>query len=157
MNQDQTKGLRMSSVNITPVGAGEIIKVGPTQVRVLEDGSRTDNRIGAVEVTVPAGAAGPPQHLHLMHDETFLVTRGVVRFIVGDKQQDARTGDYVVVPIGAPHTFANPFDEPAVFFNSFTPAFYVNYFRELGKLAAAGPLSVDQITAVRERYATCSC
>ena len=32
-----------------------------------------------------------------------------------------------------------PFDEPAVFFNSFTPAFYVNYFRELEKLVAGGP------------------
>jgi mannose-6-phosphate isomerase-like protein (cupin superfamily) len=147
----------MSGLNITAGGAGEILRIGPIRIRVLEDGSRTDNRIGAVEVTVPAGMAGPPQHLHLMHDETFLVTSGAVRFIVGDKEHDAHAGDYVVVPIGAPHTFANPFGEPAVFFNTFTPAFYVNYFRELGKLGAAGPLSPDQVTKVRDRYATTSC
>jgi len=62
----------------------------------------------------------------------------------------------VVVPIDAPHTFANPFDEPAVFFNSFTPAFYVNYFRELEQLLG-GPPSREQITAVMARYATIPC
>jgi hypothetical protein len=53
-----------------------------------------------------------------MHDETFLITRGTVRFIMGETELDARAGDYVVAPVGAKHTFANPFDEPAVMFNS---------------------------------------
>ena len=60
----------------------------------------------------------------------------------------------MVVPIDTPHTFANPFDEPAVFFNSFTPAFYVGYFRELEKLVAGGPPSGEQIAAVMARHAT---
>jgi hypothetical protein len=32
----------------------------------------TDNRIGTVELTVPANTPGPPPHWHEMHDETFL-------------------------------------------------------------------------------------
>ena len=112
----------MSAINLVTAGAGEIIRIGPVEVRVLEDGSRTDNRIGAVEITVPPGIPGPPQHIHRMHDETFLVTGGLVQFTVGNAKYDARTGHYVVVPIGEPHTFSNPSDEPAVFFNSFTPA-----------------------------------
>src|SRR5260370_42441900 len=100
----------MATTNLAGVGTGEIVRIGPIQLRVLEDGSRTDNRIGAVEITVPAATAGPPQHIHRMHDETFLVITGAVRFAVGESNLDARAGDYVDVPIGAPHTFSNPFD-----------------------------------------------
>ena len=40
-------------------------------------------------------------------------------------------GTLVVVPPGAPHTFANPGDEPAVLLTTFTPDHYIQYFREL--------------------------
>ena len=97
----------MATVNIAAAGTGDIIQLGPIRMRVLEDGSRTDNRIGAVEIIVPPGVAGPPRHLHRMHDETFLIISGVLQFTVGDTMRDAHAGDYVVVPVGAPHTFAN--------------------------------------------------
>jgi hypothetical protein len=45
----------MAAVDITAAGTGETIQVGPIRIRVLEDGSRTDNRIGAVEITAPPG------------------------------------------------------------------------------------------------------
>jgi len=144
----------MRTVNVTAGHEGEIIEVGPIQMRVLEDGSRTDNRIGAVEVTLPPGASGPPQHLHRMHDETFLITSGTVRFAMGDTARDAHAGDYVVVPISAPHTFSNPTSEPAVFFNTFTPAFYVDYLREMAALAASGGMNPASAAAVMARYAT---
>lgn len=147
----------MPQVNVTATSDGEIIRLGPVQIRVLEDGSRTDNRIGAVEITLPPGMPGPPQHFHVMHDETFLVMRGTVRFIIGDTERDAHAGDYVVVPPGEGHTFANPTDQPAVFFNTFTPAYYVDYFRDLGRLAAAGSMTPEQANAIREHYATVSC
>src|SRR5271165_5379172 len=121
----------MQPVNVTAREEGEVIQIGPISNRVLEDGSRTDNRIGAVQILIPPGVAGPPKHLHRMHDETFLVMSGVVRFTVKDSERDAREGDYVVVPIGAAHTFSNPFDQPAILFNTFTPAFYLNYLREM--------------------------
>ena len=73
-----------------------------------------------------------------MHDETFLVTKGVVRFHYPTSTTttdiDAHTGDYVTVPVRSPHTFSNPFDEEARFFNTFTPAYYVNYFKLLSQL-----------------------
>jgi mannose-6-phosphate isomerase-like protein (cupin superfamily) len=144
----------VASLNLAALGTGEIIRIGPIQVRVLEDGSRTDNRIGAAEITVPARTPGPPQHVHRVHDETFLITRGALRFIVGEAELDARAGDYVVVPVGAKHTFANPFDEPAVMFNSFTPAYYINYFREVARVVAAEGFSPEGILRVMARYAT---
>jgi mannose-6-phosphate isomerase-like protein (cupin superfamily) len=144
----------VSTVNFTTSPAAEVIQVGPIRLRILEDGSRTDNRIGAVEIMLPPGAAGPPPHLHRMHDETFLVTSGVVRFTMGETERDAHVGDYVVVPIGAMHTFSNPSNEPAVFFNTFTPAFYVNYLREMAVLVANGNVSSEGVERVMARYAT---
>ena len=49
-----------------------------------------------------------------------------------------------MVPPGAPHTFANPGDEPAVLLNTFTPDLYVQYFRDLRTMIAAGqPLTPE--------------
>jgi len=146
--------MTMSDVNLTAADGGEPLEIGPARIRVLEDGSRTDNRIGAVASMLPAGVSGPPQHRHLMHDETFLVTSGTLRFILGDTHRDAGVGDYVVVPVGAPHTFANVSDAPVEFLSTFTPAYYVNYFRELAQLSAQGKFSPEENLAVMLRYAT---
>jgi quercetin dioxygenase-like cupin family protein len=133
---------------------GEVLQAGPIHIRVLEDGSRTDDRVGAVEITVPPKTAQTPQHLHRTHDETFLVTGGALRFTVGGTNYDLHPGDYVVVPTGAPHTFSNPFDETVVFFNSFTPAYYVNYLRELDVMSKKGALTQELILQAMARYAT---
>ena len=101
---------------------------------------------------------GPPPHWHEMHDETFLVTQGKLRFsTTGHKDAkdiDAPAGDYVTVPVRAPHTFANPFDEEAKFFNTFTPAFYVNYFQLLSTLADGGPVTPQISKTAMASYAT---
>ena len=73
------------------------------------------------------------------HDETFLVTKGTLRFhALNGATVDAKLGDYVTVPPRSPHTFSNPYDEEAKFFNTYTPAFYINYFKLLAKLGEAG-------------------
>jgi oxalate decarboxylase/phosphoglucose isomerase-like protein (cupin superfamily) len=60
-----------------------------------------------------------------------------------------------MVPPGAPHTFANPGDQPLVLLNTFTPDLYVQYFRELHDLIAAGqPLSPQAIEGVMAHYFT---
>lgn len=144
----------MLNANLITANTGELLMIGSTQMRVLEDGSRTDNRIGAVASILPSGVAGPPQHRHLMHDETFLITRGVLRFTLGDAHWDANVGDYIVVPVGVPHTFVNVSDAPVEFFSTFTPAYYINYFRELAVLSAKGRLSPEENLSVMLRYAT---
>jgi len=144
----------MKDINLTPAAGGELLELGPTCIRVLEDGSRTDNRIGAIASMMPPGVAGPPQHRHLMHDETFLITSGTLRFTLGETHRDAGVGDYIVVPIGAPHTFANVSAAPVEFLSTFTPAFYVNYFREMAALSAKGQSSPEEVLAVMQRYAT---
>lgn len=57
---------------------------------------------------------------------------------------DAKEGDYVVVPVRSPHTFSNPFDVEARFVCTFTPSYYINYFKMLSTLVAAGqPMTAE--------------
>ena len=93
-------------------------------------------------------------HRHQKHDETFYVIAGTARFTVDDTQREAPAGTFVSVPIGAEHTFANPGEEPAIILNTFTPDLYVDYFRDLSKLAASDHVTPEAILAVMARYAT---
>lgn len=92
-----------------------------------------------------------------MHDETFLVVKGTATFTSRDSKITANTGDYVVVPICSPHTFGNDTDEELVLYNTFTPAFYIDYFRLMAKMAsqtADGKLTPELAKEAMERYAT---
>ena len=143
------------SVSLVRPGDGELIQLGPITMRIIEDGSTTGHRLGIGEITVPPRTDGPPQHRHAEHDEAFYVVSGTVRFTVGASVYDAPAGSLVVVPPGAPHTFANPAAEPAVIINTFTPDRYVNYFRDLGAyLASGGPPDPAAMAAIMRRYAT---
>ena len=145
----------MTQVSVVAPDGGEALQLGPIQMRILEDGNTTGHRLGVGEITIPPGTAGPPQHRHAQHDEGFYVVCGTVRFTSGEQSIDAPARTLVMVPPGAPHTFANPGDEPAVMLNTFTPDLYVSYFRDLRDLAASGqPPTPEQIADVMARYAT---
>ena len=145
----------MTKVSVVLPEDGEAIQLGPVRMRILEDGHTTDHRLGMGEITLPPRTEGPPQHRHARHDEGFYVVSGTARFTVADTTYDAPPGTLVMVPPGAPHTFANPGDEAVVLLNTFTPDLYVQYFRDLGQMIASGrPLDQDSTAQVMSRYAT---
>jgi len=145
----------MSEVSVVGPGDGEVVRLGPARVRILEDGAVTGHRLGIAEITLAPHSAGPPQHRHAQHDEGFYVVAGTARFTVGVTVHEAPPGTLVMVPPGAPHTFANPGDQPLVMLNTFTPDLYVQYFRDLGEAARdGGALTDEQIGGVMDRYAT---
>src|ERR1700759_104495 len=144
----------MAQVSVVGPDGGESIQLGPTLMRILEDGSNTGHRLGSGEITVAPHPDGPPQHRHARHDEGFYVVSGTARFTVGEKSYDAPAGALALVPPGAPHTFANPGDEPLVLLNTFTPDLYVQYFRDLhDMITSGGRLSPQVIGSVMARYA----
>lgn len=148
---------RMADPAVSVVGPddGETILLGSTRMRVLEDGSNTGHRLGLAESVLAPHTPGPPQHRHAQHDEGFYVISGTVRFTVGDKEYDATAGTLVMVPPGAPHTFANTTDRPAVMLSTFTPDLYVQYFRDLEEMFAGGRTPTPQESIqVMSRYAT---
>jgi quercetin dioxygenase-like cupin family protein len=124
-------------------------------MRILEDGSTTQHRLGLGEITIAPHTDGPPQHRHGQHDEGFYVVSGTARFTVGEKSYAAGPGTLVMVPPGAPHTFANPGEETVVLLNTFTPDLYVQYFRDLRDMVASGQsLTNDTVIHVMARYET---
>ena len=147
--------MNTNEVSVVPPDGGETIRLGPVQMRILEDGDMTAHRLGIGEITIPPHTPGPPQHRHAEHDEGFYVVSGTARFTVGGTGYDAPAGTLVMVPPGAPHTFANPGDEPAVLLNTFTPDLYVRYFRDLRDMIAAGrELTPEATIEAMSRYAT---
>jgi mannose-6-phosphate isomerase-like protein (cupin superfamily) len=146
----------MNRESIVGPDGGEVVRLGPASVRILEDGSTTGHRLGIGEITLAPRSAGPPQHRHARHDEGFYVVSGTARFTIGTATHDAPAGTLAMIPPGAPHTFANPGDEPLVMLNTFTPDLYVQYFRDLDELTPAGaaPPGGEALAQIMDRYAT---
>ena len=83
------------------------------------------------------------------------VVAGTARFTVGEESYEAPAGTLVMIPPGAPHTFANDSDEPVILLNTFTPDLYVQYFRDLRDMVASGSQpTAGQIADAMARYAT---
>src|ERR1700751_3224238 len=145
----------MTRVSIVRPDGGEIALGGPTRLRILEDGSNTAHQLGIAEITIAPHTAGPPQHRHGRHDEGFYVVAGTARFTVGEESHEAPAGTLVMIPPGAPHTFANDSDEPVILLNTFMPDLYVQYFRDLRDRVASGSQpTAGQIADAMARYAT---
>jgi mannose-6-phosphate isomerase-like protein (cupin superfamily) len=145
----------MSEVSIIGPQDGEQVLSGPSGMRIIEDGSASGHRLAAGVITLAAHTDGPPPHWHQRHDEGFYVISGTPRFTVGERHYDAPPGTWVLVPPGAPHTFANRREEPVVILNTFTPDLYVGYFRELRDVIASGtPVTKEIGYEVMARYAT---
>jgi mannose-6-phosphate isomerase-like protein (cupin superfamily) len=126
-----------------------------SQSPILTFSRASDNRLGVAEFTLPPHTSGPPAHWHEMHDETFLTTAGTVRFhLPGSADIDAAEGDFVTVPIRAPHTFSNPFDVEAKFVNTYSPAFYINYFKMLGEMIGDGAMTPQKNLEAMASFAT---
>jgi quercetin dioxygenase-like cupin family protein len=145
----------VADMSIVGPDGGESIQLGPTRMRILEDGSTTNHRLGMGEITLAPHTDGPPQHRHARHDEGFYVVSGLARFTVGTESYDAPAGTLVMLPPGAPHTFANPTDGTTVLLNTFTPDLYVQYFRDLRQMIADGhDLNETALIDAMRRYAT---
>ena len=143
------------AVSVVGPDDGETIILGTTRLRILEDGSTTGHRLGLAESVLAPHTPGPPQHRHARHDEGFYVISGTVRFTVGETDYDATAGTLVMIPPGAPHTFANLTGQPAVMLSTFTPDLYVQYFRDLQDMTASGQALTPQASIqAMSRYAT---
>ncbi len=80
----------MATISVTGPLEGEPVDLGSTKMRILEDGSTTDGRLGMAVSTLAPHTAGPPQHLHARHDEGIYVISGTARFTSGTDSYDAR-------------------------------------------------------------------
>jgi mannose-6-phosphate isomerase-like protein (cupin superfamily) len=135
-------------------GEGREIRIGQLRLMVKEDGSRTRGTLAIGEFAAEGAFQSPPPHLHREHEEGFYVLEGELEFTVGDRKLHAPAGTFVMVPIGVPHTFANPHEAPVRFLVTFTPDFYLRYFEEVAPLFASGRPDPAAVGRIMARYAT---
>ncbi len=79
--------------------------------------------IGVMEVRDEPGSPSTPSHVHRRHLECFYVLAGELTFMVAGRELQARTGSWVQIPPGVPHTFAVTGVEEARFLDIHAPSF----------------------------------
>src|SRR3954471_3848773 len=96
---------------------------------VLLRSEQSDDRVGIVEITVPAGWDGPRLHHHAF-DEAFYVLDGELTSQLGDQLTTAGPGAVIFAPRHVPHTLANLADAPARYLLVCTPAGFERRFED---------------------------
>jgi mannose-6-phosphate isomerase-like protein (cupin superfamily) len=114
------------------MGDGVAFEDGPDHGRVLVFGHQTSGRYSLMEFVVSPRATDAPldfgPHRHREIEETFLVRAGRLRFLLGDSEMDLGPGDFVRVPPGMRHGFANLSGEPVDLLVSFHPGGFEELF-----------------------------
>jgi len=102
---------------VVPPGQGH--QVG--NVEFLARSSDTP-RFNLALITLQPHRDGPELHVHKDEDDSFYVLEGELTFSLDDDEVVARTGTFVLVPPGVPHTFANRGDTVVRMVNVHAPA-----------------------------------
>lgn len=115
-------------------------------VTVKASGAQTRGRLTVVEFLNPPGFA-PPLHRHLEEDEMFYLLSGTARFLCGGEDLTAGPGDFVLLPVGLPHTFVVGPDEPLRTLQITTPSGFDEFVAEVsepaGQPGLPGPAPID--------------
>ena len=100
--------------------------------RILLHAGQSGGAVSIVESAMPAGAAGPPLHLHDF-DEAFYVLEGEITVRLGDAVRTFGPGELAFAPRAVAHTLANPARVAARYLIVCTPA---GFERRLARRAA---------------------
>ena len=120
-------------------GEGEAVWFLGGLVTFKATGATTRGRLTVVEFVNPAGFA-PPVHRHLEEDEFFYILSGSSEFRCGGEQFSAGPGDFVMLPVGLPHTFLVGPDEPLRTLQITTPSGFEGFVGEVGTPATSRQL-----------------
>jgi quercetin dioxygenase-like cupin family protein len=131
---------------------------GDDRGRVLVFGHETGGRYSLMEFVVAARAAsaapdfGP--HRHLENEETFLVRRGELRFLLGEEVFDLSPGDFVRAPPGVRHGFANVSGAEVELLVSFHPGGFEELFVTHRSDQHPAPSPTGFLDEARRRFAS---
>ena len=103
-------------------------------VTVKASGAQTRGRLTVVEFLNPPGFA-PPLHRHLEEDEMFYLLSGTARIQCGGQDLTAGPGDFVLLPVGLPHTFVVGPVEPLHVLQITTPSGFDQFVADVGEPA----------------------
>lgn len=104
-------------------------------VTLKTTGAQTRGQLTVAEFLNPAGFA-PPLHRHLAEDEMFYVLSGTAEFRCGGQTLTGGAGDFVLLPVGLPHTFRVGPDEPLRALQITTPSGFEGFASAAGEPAS---------------------
>jgi quercetin dioxygenase-like cupin family protein len=150
---DSRRGLHV------PAGTGRALGGPGDRYDILTTGAQTEGSLFLIECHVAQGG-GPPPHVHTRETESFYVLSGAFRVTIGDDVFDAGRGDFVVVPRGQTHSFANLADGVSTMLALFSPAGMEGWFTDaLDDLADRDavpppptPEMIERMLSVGPRY-----
>lgn len=98
--------------------------------------NRPDGEGGYALIEARHGHGEPSirDHVHLQHEETFVILEGQYQVRLGDDIIAVEAGDYVFIPRGTAHTYRNPGPATARVLNIISPADGAELLVELGAL-----------------------
>ena len=138
-------------------GEGDSLWFLGSLVTVKATGAQTRGRLTVVEFINPPGFA-PPLHRHLEEDEAFYVLSGTAEFRCDGDTFTAGPGDFVLLPVGLPHTFLVGADQPLRTLQITAPSGFENFAAEVGEPARSlrlpdpGPVDLEALGHAAARY-----
>ncbi len=120
---------------LLPAGEGRALWFLGSLATVKAGAAQTRGALTVVEFLNPPGFA-PPLHRHLAEDEMFYVLSGTAEFRCDGRSLTAGPGDFVLFPVGRPHTFLVGPDEPLRALQMTSPAGFEDFAAEVGAPAA---------------------
>jgi mannose-6-phosphate isomerase-like protein (cupin superfamily) len=103
-------------------------------VTLKATGAETRGRLTVAEFLNPPGFA-PPVHRHLEEDEMFYVLSGAAEFRCDGQAFLAGPGDFVLLPVGLPHTFLVNLREPLRTLQITSPSGFEHFAAAAGQAA----------------------
>lgn len=121
-------------------------------VTLKATGADTRGHLTVAEFVNPAGFA-PPLHRHLEEDEMFYLLSGTAEFRCDGQAFHAGPGDFVLLPVGLPHTFIAGAGEPLRVLQITTPSGFEHFAADAGEPAGErrlpDPAPVDPAALAR--------
>jgi mannose-6-phosphate isomerase-like protein (cupin superfamily) len=155
----EQSGTGTDAVGVYPGGGRSIWLLGMliTFKAVSEE---TGGEYSLYELTVPPQLGAPP-HIHHRETEAYYVLDGEVEFLKGERTVRAGVGQFVHVPRGVVHAFANAGREPARFLGIVTPGgLHEKLLSSLGEPAktetlpvpSEGPPDAERFAAIMREH-----
>lgn len=129
---------------------GKWLNVLGMQLKFLCTNNDSDGRYSSILNTVPKGLGAPP-HQHPW-DEAFYVIKGDVEFLIGDNAYTLHSGDYVLAPALATHSFTGLSDEEALMIGFESPGHSHHFFQEINDTVTQLPEDLHKMPDIGKRH-----
>lgn len=116
------------------------------QYKTILTPDQTGGTMSIVDSWSPAGS-GPPRHVHMNEDETFVILTGACKFWLEGGEFKVGAGESVFIPRGKEYTFKVVGDEPCRHLVILTPGGFEGFFADM----AAGQCCIpEDMPAIEE-------